>query len=240
MRIAVSPGLPRVVDVAASTGVPILAPRWPSSRRGVMCGVISAQQGCQNVHKTPGPVGHHVVMYHALQRPLEVLHHGTFDVIILTGEEVYVSGLEQSLEGCRMHFGALVTLHSQWRSGPPSQCRACWSKVVPRRTWKTRLCSRRDTWCRCWPFGTRCSPPGRTVAVTPGQTRWSAVWEAVAHRLVQRVTFLCCQGFSNGPTSRPPAWRLPPGYPPDRLGDSSVTSQAWWWGASCSYYYSWW
>ena len=81
-----------------------------------MCGVISAQQGLQNVHKTPGPVGRHVAIYHALQRPLEALHHGTFDVIILAGEEVYVSGLEQSLEGRCMHFGALVARHSQWRS----------------------------------------------------------------------------------------------------------------------------
>ena len=38
----------------------------PSSQRAapcngaVMCGVISAQQGRQNVRKTPGPVGHHV------------------------------------------------------------------------------------------------------------------------------------------------------------------------------------
>ena len=43
----------------------------------VMCGVISAQQGWQNVHETPGPVGRHVAMNHALQRPLEALHHGT-------------------------------------------------------------------------------------------------------------------------------------------------------------------
>ena len=64
----------------------------------------------------PGPVGHHVAMNHALQRPLEELHHGTFDVIILAGEEVYVSGLEQWLEGCCTHFGALVALHSQWQS----------------------------------------------------------------------------------------------------------------------------
>ena len=64
----------------------------------------------------PGPVGHHVAMNYALQRPLEAFHHNTFDVIILAGEEVYVSGLEQSLEGRCMHFGALVALHSQWRS----------------------------------------------------------------------------------------------------------------------------
>ena len=64
----------------------------------------------------PGPAGRHVAMNHALQRPLELLHHGTFDVIILAGEEVYVSGLEQSLEGRCTHFGALVALHSQWRS----------------------------------------------------------------------------------------------------------------------------
>ena len=70
------------------------------------------QQGRQDVHKTPGPVGRHVAMNHALQRPLEAFYHGTFDVIILAGEEVYVSGLEQSLEGRCMHFSALIALHS--------------------------------------------------------------------------------------------------------------------------------
>ena len=37
VRVAESPGLPWVVDIAASTGIPILAPRWPSSRRAAPC-----------------------------------------------------------------------------------------------------------------------------------------------------------------------------------------------------------
>ena len=66
--------------------------------------------------------------------------------------------------------------HPEWPVWhPPYQCRACWSEVVPMRTWKTHLCSRKDTWCHRLPLSTRCSPPGRTVAVTPGQTRWSAI-----------------------------------------------------------------
>ena len=80
----------------------------------MICGVISEQQGWQDIHIKPGPDGRHVAMNHILQRPLEVLHHGTFDVIILAGEEVCVFG--QSLEGRCTHFGALVTLHSQWWS----------------------------------------------------------------------------------------------------------------------------
>ena len=51
-------------------------------------------------------------MNHALQGPLEVFHHGAFDVVILAGEEVYVPRLEQLLEG---HFGALVARYGQQR-----------------------------------------------------------------------------------------------------------------------------
>ena len=79
----------------------------------VMCGVIGVQQGRQDAHKMPRPVGCHVVMNHALQCLLETFNHGAFDVIILTGDEVYVPGLEKPLEGCQTHFGALVTLHGQ-------------------------------------------------------------------------------------------------------------------------------
>ena len=51
-------------------------------------------------------------MNHAVQGPLEVFHHGAFDVVILAGEEVYVPRLEQLLEG---HFGALVARYGQQR-----------------------------------------------------------------------------------------------------------------------------
>ena len=132
----------------------------------VMCGVISAQQGQQDVHEPPGPVGHHVAMNHAPQRPLEALHHDTFDVIILAGEEVYVSGLEQSMEGRCTHFGAIVALRSQWRSV---------LHVVQNGL----------------------HGAGRLSAALAGQ------------RSVQCVNFLGCQGFSNGPTSRPPAQGRP-------------------------------
>ena len=90
------------VDVTTSTSIPRLPPQRPSSQRVAPCqwhcDVRSAQQGRQDVHEMPGPVGSHVVMNHALQCPLEALHHSTFAVIILSGEEEYVSGLEQSLD----------------------------------------------------------------------------------------------------------------------------------------------
>ena len=65
----------------------------------VICGVISAQQGRQDVHEMSGPVGRHVAMNHALQCPLGLVHRGTFDVIILAGEEVYVSGFSSFWKG---------------------------------------------------------------------------------------------------------------------------------------------
>ena len=73
----------------------------------VMCGVVGAQQGWQDVHETLRPVDCHLAMNHALQSPLEA-----FNVVY---EEVYVPRLEQLLEGCCMHFGALVDLHGQRR-----------------------------------------------------------------------------------------------------------------------------
>ena len=122
MRVVEGQDLTRIVDVAMSTGVPILAPQWPSSQHVApcqwhgVCGVIGAHQGWQDVHKMSGPAGRHVAMNHALQHPSEALFHGKFDVIILAGDEVYVPGLEQSLEGHCTHFSALVPLHSQRRS----------------------------------------------------------------------------------------------------------------------------
>ena len=54
-----------------------------------------------------------MALNYALQGLLEAFHHGAFDVIILAGDEVYVPRPGQSLEGCCMHFSALVALHGQ-------------------------------------------------------------------------------------------------------------------------------
>ena len=54
----------------------------------VMGGIVGVQQGQQYMHEMLHPVGHHVVMHHALQGLLEAFHHGTFDVAILTDEEM--------------------------------------------------------------------------------------------------------------------------------------------------------
>ena len=76
-----------------------------------MGGIVGAEKGCpMKLH----PDGCHVGMNHALQPPLEAFHHGTSDVIVLTGEEVNVTGPVQLLDGCCMHFSLLVALHSQW------------------------------------------------------------------------------------------------------------------------------
>ena len=76
-----------------------------------MGGIVGVQQGQQYMHEMLRPVGHHVVMHLALQGMLEAFHHGTFDVAILTGEEMNDPRIGQSLEST--HFGPLVTLHGQ-------------------------------------------------------------------------------------------------------------------------------
>ena len=70
-----------------------------------MGGIVGVQQGQQYMHEMLCPVGHHVVMHHDLQGLLEAFHHGTFDVAILTGEEMNDPRLGQSLEWCSTHFG---------------------------------------------------------------------------------------------------------------------------------------
>ena len=79
----------------------------------VMCGVVGAQHGWQDIHETLHPVGCHVTMNHGLQGSLEAFHYGAFDVIILAGEEVYVPIFEQSLEGHCTYYGVLVSVHDQ-------------------------------------------------------------------------------------------------------------------------------
>ena len=111
---------------------------WGHADGTVMSGIEGAQQGQKDVHETLHPVSCHVAMNHALQGPLEVFHHGTFDVVILAGEEVYfpilISRLktavrfsvtlslctaifhliQNGLHGCR-HLGAMF---AGWRSCP--------------------------------------------------------------------------------------------------------------------------
>ena len=79
----------------------------------VMCGVVGAQHGWQDIHETLYPVGCHVTMNHGLHGPLEAFHYGAFDVIILAGEEVYVPIFEQSLEGHCTYYGVLVSVRDQ-------------------------------------------------------------------------------------------------------------------------------
>ena len=165
------------------------------------------------------PVGCHVAMNHALQYPLEAFHHGTFDVVILAGEDVYAPGLEQPLEGCCAHFSALVALHGQWRlifhliqnglhggrrlgaslAGQKS-CPAILGEYVYA-TEKLHgavvgllvLAAVHQVTLKLF------SRPGHDGLPTR---------EAVAHQAVQRVTFLSGQGFPDGRPCGPiaPSW----------------------------------
>ena len=161
-----------------------------------MGGVISAQQGQQDVHETPGPVGHHVAMNHALQLPLEALHHGTFDVMILADEEVMSLGLSSHWKGAAR---ILVPLSLCTASGGLS----------------------------CMSFRMVCMAPAISEPRLLVSGRAQAYLENTSMQQKRYLVFQWPyqQSACPGPSI---AWRLPPGYPPDPLGDSADASQAWW------------
>ena len=245
------------LDVAANTGIPILTPRRPSSWRAgpcqwrcdvwsYKCTTGSAErpwntwscwpscgdESCPAASSGSAPPWH-------------------IDVIIRAGEEVYVSGFEQSLEGRCTHFGALVALHSQW-----------WSVLhfIQNGLHGARRLSAALA-------GQRSCPGilGKYVYAAeeiPGAVVGLSVLAAVYQVALPRARH---NGLPLGEAVAPPigsvwlssaasafpmallAGRLPRAIhslqtptrlPTCPLGDSADASQAWWWAASCSYSYS--
>ena len=68
--------------------------------------------------------------------PLEAFHHGTFDVVIITGEEVNGPGPEQSLEQLTLHL-VQIDLHGTCQLG------AALAGDELRHTLRTLLCNRK-------------------------------------------------------------------------------------------------
>ena len=111
---------------------------------------------------------------------------------------------------------------------------------MPRPILRTRLGNRKDTWCRCWPLTTCCSPPSRTAAVLPAQIWWSTVGgsgstqgSAVCY-FPQQPRLSRCPTAQAGSPGLSTVWRLQPGYLPGPLGDSADTGPAWWRTSSLS------
>ena len=126
MQLAESLGLPHIVDVAASTGVLMLAQQWPSSRCTALCQwhcdvwSYKCATGPAGGHETPGPVGHHVAMNHALHvlhvvqnglhgaRHLSAVFAGQRSCPGIRGKHVYVA---EEIPGAILSLSVLAAVH---------------------------------------------------------------------------------------------------------------------------------